>query len=283
MKISVVTASYNYQDYIKETIQSVLDQTYKDWEFIIVDDCSTDNSVEVIKSYKDDRIKLFVNEKNLGLKETLKFGIKQASGDWVAILESDDILKQDYLEKKYEVIKRNPNVAVIFNDVELFGDENRVKNTTPTIIETSNLLQNKIYPCNIFDDLVDFNSVLTFSAVMLNRQKFLECNLNAPMDKLFDWWLFLHLARKYDFYYIPEKLTKWRLHSGSYISYKERLFDYPVNVAALIDLIKKEKDIRLFPPLFKASFSTVKRFKARFVRAIKTKLGIPLREEMPKH
>lgn len=283
MKISIVTASYNYQDYIKETIQSVLDQTYKDWEFIIVDDCSTDNSVEVIKSYKDDRIKLFVNEKNLGLKETLKFGIKQASGDWVAILESDDILKQDYLEKKYEVIKRNPNVAVIFNDVELFGDENRVKNTTPTIIETSNLLQNKIYPCNIFDDLVDFNRVLTFSAVMLNRQKFLECNLNTPMDKLFDWWLFLHLARKYDFYYIPEKLTKWRLHSDSYISYKERLFDYPVNVAALIDLIKKEKNIRLFPPLFKASFSTVKRFKARFVRAIKTKLGIPLREEMPKH
>lgn len=283
MKISIVTASYNYQDYIKETIQSVLDQTYKDWEFIIVDDCSTDNSVEVIKSYKDDRIKLFVNEKNLGLKETLKFGIKQASGDWVAILESDDILKQDYLEKKYEVIKRNPNVAVIFNDVELFGDENRVKNTTPTIIETSNLLQNKIYPCNIFDYLVDFNRVLTFSAVMLNRQKFLECNLNTPMDKLFDWWLFINLARKYDFYYIPEKLTKWRLHSDSYISYKERLFDYPVNVAALIDLIKKEKDIRLFPPLFKASFSTVKRFKARFVRAIKTKLGIPLREEMPKH
>lgn len=283
MKISIVTASYNYQDYIKETIQSVLDQTYKDWEFIIVDDCSTDNSVEVIKSYKDDRIKLFVNEKNLGLKETLKFGIKQASGDWVAILESDDILKQDYLEKKYEVIKRNPNVAVIFNDVELFGDENRVKNTTPTIIETSNLLQNKIYPCNIFDDLVDFNRVLTFSAVMLNRQKFLECNLNTPMDKLFDWWLFLHLARKYDFYYIPEKLTKWRLHSGSYISYKEKLFDYPVNVAALIDLIKKEKDIRLFPPLFKASFSTAKRFKSKLFRAIKKTLGIPLREEMQKH
>lgn len=63
MKVSVVTASYNYQDYIKESIQSVLNQTYKDWELIIVDDCSTDNSVQVINSYKDDRIKLFVNEK----------------------------------------------------------------------------------------------------------------------------------------------------------------------------------------------------------------------------
>ena len=62
MKVSVVTASYNYQDYIKEAIQSVLNQTYKDLELIIVDDCSTDNSVQVINSYKDDRIKLFVNE-----------------------------------------------------------------------------------------------------------------------------------------------------------------------------------------------------------------------------
>ena len=71
MKVSVVTASYNYQDYIKEAIQSVLNQTYKDLELIIVDDCSTDNSVQVINSYKDDRIKLFVNEKNLGLLKTV--------------------------------------------------------------------------------------------------------------------------------------------------------------------------------------------------------------------
>ena len=92
MKISVVTASYNYQDYIKEAVQSVLDQTYKDWELIIVDDCSTDNSVEVIKSFKDERIKLFINEKNLGLKETVKRGIENATGEWVVFLESDDIL-----------------------------------------------------------------------------------------------------------------------------------------------------------------------------------------------
>ena len=64
MKISVVTASYNYQDYIKETIQSVLDQTYNDWELIIVDDCSTDSSVDVIKSFNDERIKLFINKKD---------------------------------------------------------------------------------------------------------------------------------------------------------------------------------------------------------------------------
>lgn len=69
--ISIVTASYNYEQYIVETIQSVINQTYTDWELIVVDDCSTDNSVEVIKSFNDERIKLFVNEKNLGLKGTI--------------------------------------------------------------------------------------------------------------------------------------------------------------------------------------------------------------------
>lgn len=77
MKISIVTASYNYENYIKETIKSVLNQTYQDWELIIIDDCSSDNSVNVIKSFQDDRIKLFVNKQNLGLAKTLKLGIEK--------------------------------------------------------------------------------------------------------------------------------------------------------------------------------------------------------------
>ena len=79
MKISIVTASYNYENYIKETIKSVLNQTYQDWELIIIDDCSSDNSVNVIKSFQDDRIKLFVNKQNLGLAKTLKLGIEKNS------------------------------------------------------------------------------------------------------------------------------------------------------------------------------------------------------------
>ena len=105
MKISVVTASYNYQDYIKETIQSVLDQTYNDWELIIVDDCSTDNSVDVIKSFNDERIKLFINEKNLGLAQTVKRGVEYATGEWIVFLESDDLITPDNIEKKFKLLK----------------------------------------------------------------------------------------------------------------------------------------------------------------------------------
>lgn len=116
--ISIVTASYNYAQYIGETIQSVLNQTYSDWELVIVDDCSSDNSVEVIKSFKDERIKLYVNGKNLGLKGTVKRGIELAQGNWIVFLESDDVITPDYLKKKVEIAQKYPDVVLIFNDCE---------------------------------------------------------------------------------------------------------------------------------------------------------------------
>lgn len=116
MKISIVTASYNYENYIKETIKSVLNQTYQDWELIIIDDCSSDNSVNVIKSFQDDRIKLFVNKQNLGLAKTLKLGIEKATGDWIVFLESDDLITSDYLAKKVQIIQKHKNINLIFND-----------------------------------------------------------------------------------------------------------------------------------------------------------------------
>ncbi|MCD7780214.1 MAG: glycosyltransferase, partial [Candidatus Gastranaerophilales bacterium] len=126
MKISIITASYNYENYIKETIESILAQTYSDWELVIVDDGSKDNSVNLIKTYceKDRRIKLFThpNFENKGLKDTLLLGLEKADSEWVVFLESDDSITPDYLEKKVKVIKNNPNVNFIINDVNMFGD-----------------------------------------------------------------------------------------------------------------------------------------------------------------
>ena len=101
MKISIVMASYNYAPIIGEAIESVINQTYKDWELIIVDDGSADNSVEVIKKYlSDNRIKLYINEKNLGLAKTVRKGIQYSTSDWIAFLESDDKFSPNALEEK---------------------------------------------------------------------------------------------------------------------------------------------------------------------------------------
>ena len=90
-KVSIITSSYNYEQYIEQSIESVIHQTYSNWELIIVDDGSIDNSVEIIKKYKDkdNRIKLYTHEnnKNLGLIKTLELGIKNSTGDFIVFLE----------------------------------------------------------------------------------------------------------------------------------------------------------------------------------------------------
>lgn len=216
--ISIVTASYNYEQYIGETIQSVLNQTYTDWELIIIDDCSSDNSLKVIKSFDDDRIKLFVNKKNMGLKYTVKRGIELAQGDWVVFLESDDLITPDYLEKKYQIAQKYPDNVLIFNDCEFFGDENRVLDFNTALKKTRELNAKRQYPANMFWEFYHSNKIFTFSAVMAKRDALLKINYEPKLDYLLDWHLWIQLAHIGKIYYINERLTKWRLHEGSYIS-----------------------------------------------------------------
>ena len=250
MKISVVTASYNYQDYIKEAVQSVLDQTYKDWELIIVDDCSTDNSVEVIKSFKDERIKLFINEKNLGLKETVKRGIENATGEWVVFLESDDILTPDYIEKKVEIAKKYTDINLIFNDCEFFGDENKVRDFNIALGKTRAVLRRKTYPNKMFYNFYLSNKIFTFSSVMAKREDLMKMSFNPPMDCLLDWWLWVQMSYAGKFYYLPETLTKWRLHTDSYIYKSNHYSPEQLQMKIYYAMFKKYKNpfIILFIP-----------------------------------
>ena len=105
--VSIVMPSYNTACYIKESIQSVLAQTYADWELIIVDDCSTDNSEDVIKSIKDDRIRYFRNEQNSGAAASRNKALREARGKWIAFLDSDDLWHPEKLEKQIRFMKEN--------------------------------------------------------------------------------------------------------------------------------------------------------------------------------
>ena len=92
--------SFNTGKFIKETIESVICQTYENWELIIVDDCSTDDTDSVVSSFSDDRIKFFKNEKNSGAAVSRNFAIRKASGRWIAFLDSDDVWLPNKLEKQ---------------------------------------------------------------------------------------------------------------------------------------------------------------------------------------
>lgn len=226
-KVSIITASYNYENYIKETIESVIAQTYQDWEMIIVDDGSIDNSVEIINSYceKDSRIKLYQHEngQNRGLSETIKLGIKKAESEWIVFLESDDTITPDYLEEKFKIVEKYPQTGFIYNNTNLFGDEERIQFMNDYFKVLSVELEKYSFPTNISESYEKFNPVPTFSCVMLKKKLFEGLDFNTPIKPWLDWYLWAQIAQKNEFYFIDKKLTNWRMHKDSYNSEEKTL------------------------------------------------------------
>ncbi|MBQ2237331.1 MAG: glycosyltransferase [Clostridia bacterium] len=111
-KISLIMSVYNGEDYLAETIESVLSQTFTEWEFIIINDCSIDNTSKILAEYasNDDRIKVHTNETNLRLPSSLNKALSLAKGRYIARMDADDICMPDRLQKQYDFMEENPNV-----------------------------------------------------------------------------------------------------------------------------------------------------------------------------
>lgn len=222
-KVTIVTASYNYAHLIEKAIKSVIDQTYKNWELIIVDDGSTDNSMEIIRKYTSNpKIKLYQHEEgiNKGLKGTLLLGIKHSTGEYIVFLEADDWLENNYLKEKIEVLKHYPQVKFIFNDVDMFPDHEEFDLTwyKNYLNSQRTILRNKNEPFNCAKYFNRHNFIPTFSCVMVKKDILLTCDFNTPSDPALDYWIFKQLANKTDFYYVDKKLTHWMMHKNSYIN-----------------------------------------------------------------
>lgn len=214
--------SYNYAEYLPEAIESVINQTYKDWELIIVDDGSTDSSVEIITEYykKDPRIKLFQHEEgvNKGLADSVKLGCEKASGDWIAFLESDDKFTPDSLEMKYKAIEENPNIDLIFTDLILLGKENQnidkyFQNREENFFKNDSSKFVSDFP----QILPKLNIIPTFSVVMVKKELLLNCNFNCPCKSSLDAYLWAQLSDK-NIYFFNKKLSYWRIHDNSYLN-----------------------------------------------------------------
>lgn len=136
MKISVVITVYNMENYIKQCLDSVLNQTYKNLEIIIVDDCGTDNSMNVVNNYQDERIKIISHDKNMGAGWARRHGIEAATGDYVITVDGDDWLSEDFIEKLVENAK-DTNADIISGGITIYiNDEyQEIKRFAPTISE----------------------------------------------------------------------------------------------------------------------------------------------------
>jgi glycosyltransferase involved in cell wall biosynthesis len=120
-KVSVIMPVFNGAQYVKEAVESVLNQDFADFEFIIIDDKSTDGTAEVINSIKDDRIRFFINEKNLGRAGSDNASLKYVTGEFIAKMDSDDICLPNRLSRQVQFLEKYPQINVVGSWMQNFG------------------------------------------------------------------------------------------------------------------------------------------------------------------
>lgn len=127
-KVSVLTTVYNGKKYIKETIKSVLNQTFRDFEFIIVDDGSIDNTEKIIKSFKDNRIKYIKKERNEGffeLDKPINLGLSKCKGKYIARLDADDLMMRNRLQVQFDYLEKHPEIFMIGSSAYIINKDGR--------------------------------------------------------------------------------------------------------------------------------------------------------------
>lgn len=132
-KVSIIIPCYNQGKYVAEAINSALRQTFKDIEIVCVNDCSTDNSVEIIKSFEN-KYKNFIflnNEENRGVIYSRNFAIKNCNGTYILPLDADDIIEPTYVEKAVKILDNNPNIGIVYCKAKIFGNYDKYWNLKP--------------------------------------------------------------------------------------------------------------------------------------------------------
>src|ERR1039457_4802694 len=112
-RVSVVMGAYNGERFIRTAIESILNQTFRDFELIVIDDCSTDSTPQILREFNDDKLRVVRNERNLGIAETLNNGIAVARGEYVALQDHDDISLPARLECQVAFLDRNTQVGMV--------------------------------------------------------------------------------------------------------------------------------------------------------------------------
>jgi len=212
--VIVLMPVYNGEAYLKEAIESILNQTFKDFEFLIINDASTDQSLEIINKYlTDKRIKLINNEKNMGLVYSLNKGLDLANSKYIVRMDQDDIALPTRLEKQIEFMEKNPDVGVSGTWFEIFYMENTNTCLVQHPIEHRDIQINMLFECSI-----------GHPTVCLNLPLFNKYNLryDSQFENAEDYELWSRAINYFKFANIPEVLLKYRLHTTNISRSKEK-------------------------------------------------------------
>lgn len=227
-KITVVMSTFNRENFLPKSIESVLRQTYRDFEFIIIDDGSSDASVDVIHSYKDERIRLIRNEKNLGIVRSVNNGIHLAKGEYIVRMDSDDICLAHRFKRQVDFMESHPAVVVCGSWVVTFGRQRELWRYP--------VGHDEIFCHLLFDSTLAQSSTILRKSFLKEQAIYYDENFSIAED--YDLWTRVaqHKGRLAN---IPEELLKYRLHPEN-IATKEKQ-----RMIILADQIRKRQLLNL--------------------------------------
>ncbi len=232
--LTILMPVFNGKKYIRDAIESILNQKYSDFEFLIIDDGSSDDSIDIVKSYKDARIILIENSENLGEAKTMNIGLKMATGKFIAVMHQDDVCLDNRLEEQVAFLKKNTKVAFLSSWVEIIDKDDRlIDQIFPSV--------NKTEIVNLF--AVGDQNPFPHSSVMYDRRCVMEVG-GYPEDIKYneDAFLFLKMIQKAPFAVLPTKLVQIRHHQDQASNYLYSI-NNPIRVHEVILFYENAKKV----------------------------------------
>lgn len=242
-KITVLMPIFNGGSHLKTAIESILNQTYSNFEILAINDCSTDNTEETILAFKDPRIVYLKNEKNLGLIKTLNLGLELSRGEFIARMDQDDIANPKRFEKQIAILQQNPTIGVCGTWFTLFGDNTTIKT-----------VEHPEDPETIKIELLSY-CTLGHPTVMIRRAVIENIQYDEDYPAAEDYELWTRLSRTTKLYNIQESLLQYRIHNSN-ISVLQRNTQYEKskriigNQLRFIDIDSKNENVELCQTLF---------------------------------
>ena len=205
-KISVVIPTYNRSELLNNSIKSVLSQTFGDFELIVIDDCSTDNTPSVLGSFLDERLKVIRNNRNMGISAVRNIGVTSSQGKYIAFLDDDDEWQPDKLEKQMNIMENGPvSLGCVYSGSLIIGADGgeAVRSSVP------------IHRNRVLKELL-LENFITTSTVLIKKSCFDKAGLfdeEIPYGEDYDMWI--RIAEDFDYDFAPEPLTKYCIHQTS--------------------------------------------------------------------
>lgn len=235
-KISVIMSVYNGERYLSDAVESILNQSFRDFEFIIIDDCSTDNSYDLLEKFanNDSRIKIIRKEKNIGVKgfiENLNIGLDKALGKYIARMDQDDISHPNRFKKQIDFLENNKDVFIVGCQLQLIDEEN--KETGMLIAPTADAEIKKAMPkkISLYHPVIMFRNGFNIRY----RDKMLYCE---------DYDLYLRLMTSdFKMANIDEPLLRYRIH-GESISRKNIKFIKNLFIFKMFEFYNERKETK---------------------------------------